>query len=87
MVNPEDMINQCVMMLQVIIEDNSIPRNIRKVSDETRKILMDETKEISDRAASALSTIDEVSNDSNMPMHARTKMWEIVSALEAIPLS
>lgn len=87
MVNPEDMINQCVMMLQVIIEDNSIPRNIRKVSEETRKILMDDTKEISDRAATALSTIDEVSNDSNMPMYARTKMWEIVSALEAIPLS
>ncbi|MBP3443229.1 MAG: UPF0147 family protein, partial [Methanocorpusculaceae archaeon] len=38
------------------------------------------------RAATALSKIDEVSSDSNMPMHARTKVWEIASTLEAIPL-
>ncbi|HJJ48472.1 MAG TPA: UPF0147 family protein [Methanocorpusculum sp.] len=87
MASPEEMIKQCIYMLQVLNEDSTIPRNIRRAADETVKILTDEKKSISLRAASALSRIDEVSNDSNMPMHARTKIWEIVSALEAIPLN
>jgi len=86
MASPEEMVKQCVYMLQVLNEDNTIPRNIRRAADETVKILTDEKKSVSLRAASALSRIDEVSNDSNMPMHARTKIWEIASALEAIPL-
>lgn len=86
MANPEDMIKQCVMMLQMMSEDPTIPRNIRRTADETLKILTDEKKSMSLRAASALSKIDEVSSDSNMPMHARTKVWEIASTLEAIPL-
>lgn len=86
MANPEDMIKQCSMMLQAMIEDPMIPRNIRRASEETLKILNDDSKSISLRAASALSKIDEVSSDSNIPMHARTRVWEIASTLEAIPL-
>jgi len=86
MANPEDMIKQCTMMLQAMIDDPMIPRNIRRAAEETLNILNDETKSISLRAASALSKIDEVSSDSNIPMHARTRVWEIASILEAIPL-
>jgi len=87
MASPEEMIKQCIYMLQVLNDDSTIPRNIRRAADETVKILSDEKKSVGMRAASALSHIDEVSSDSNMPMHARTKIWEIVSALEAIPLN
>ncbi|HQA80853.1 MAG TPA: UPF0147 family protein, partial [Methanoregulaceae archaeon] len=38
------------------------------------------------RAAEAISKIDEISNDPNMPVHARTRIWELVSQLETIPL-
>ena len=37
-------------------------------------------------AAEAISKIDEISNDPNMPIHARTRIWELVSQLETIPL-
>ncbi|HJJ29587.1 MAG TPA: UPF0147 family protein [Methanocorpusculum sp.] len=85
MANPEDMIKQCIMMLRAMSEDSTIPRNIRRVADETMKVLQDEKKTIGLRAASALSMIDEVSNDSNMPIHARTRIWELASTLEAVP--
>jgi uncharacterized protein len=85
MANPEDMIRQCIMMLHAMSEDSTIPRNIRRVADETMKVLQDEKKTIGLRAASALSMIDEVSNDSNMPIHARTRIWELASTLEAVP--
>ncbi|MDO5843868.1 MAG: UPF0147 family protein [Methanocorpusculum sp.] len=87
MASPEEMIKQCIYMLQVIGEDSTIPRNVRKVADETVKILSDESKTTGFRASSALSKIDDVSSDSNLPINARTKVWEIASALEAIPFN
>jgi uncharacterized protein (UPF0147 family) len=73
-------------MLSAIIDDGTIPRNIRRVADETRTLLQNKDKQIGLRAAEAISKIDEISNDSNMPMHARTRVWELVSNLETVPL-
>jgi uncharacterized protein (UPF0147 family) len=86
MATPQETINVCIQMLQHISEDNTIPRNIRRVADETKALLMNEEKSIGLRAAEAISTIDEISNDPNMPVHARTRIWELVSQLESIPL-
>ena len=86
MASPEEMIKQCVMMLQAISEDSRIPRNIRRVADETKHILRDEKKKTGLRASDALSLIDEISNDPNMPVYARTSIWQLVSTLEAVPL-
>ncbi|MDD4253828.1 MAG: UPF0147 family protein [Methanofollis sp.] len=86
MATPQETINVCIQMLQHISEDNTIPRNIRRVADETKALLMNEEKSIGFRAAEAISTIDEISNDPNMPVHARTRIWELVSQLESIPL-
>ncbi|RQD82508.1 MAG: UPF0147 family protein [Methanocalculus sp. MSAO_Arc2] len=79
-------IRNCVHILQMMMDDNTIPRNIRRVADETRTILLDEKNSPGLRAATAISKIDEVSNDPNMPVHARTRIWELVSQLESIPL-
>ncbi|MDR0438888.1 MAG: UPF0147 family protein [Methanocalculaceae archaeon] len=86
MASSKEMIKQCVMMLQAISEDVTIPRNIRRVADETKTVLLDEKKTAGLRAANALSLIDEISNDPNMPVYARTNIWQLVSALEAVPL-
>jgi uncharacterized protein (UPF0147 family) len=86
MPNPQKTIDNCILMLQHIMEDNTIPRNIRRVADETRQLLQNETKELGLRAAEAISKIDEISNDPNMPVHARTRIWQLVSQLETIPL-
>jgi uncharacterized protein (UPF0147 family) len=86
MSNPEQTINGCIQMLRQIMEDSTIPRNIRRVADETRGILMNTSMGIGLRAATAISKIDEISNDPNMPVHARTRIWELVSQLETVPL-
>ncbi|NLX48284.1 MAG: UPF0147 family protein [Methanospirillum sp.] len=82
----DERIGTCIQMLQHIMEDSSIPRNIRRVADETRGVLLDSTKSVGLRAATSISMIDEISNDPNMPVHARTRIWELVSRLESIPL-
>ncbi|WP_421908779.1 UPF0147 family protein [Methanolacinia petrolearia] len=86
MAEPQSTVNYCIQMLQAIMEDSTIPRNIRRVADDTRKVLTDESKGLGLRAATAISMIDEISNDPNMPVHARTRIWELVSQLETVPL-
>ncbi|MBN2735147.1 MAG: UPF0147 family protein [Methanomicrobiaceae archaeon] len=86
MADPQNTINYSIQMLQAILDDTTIPRNIRRVADETKKVLMDNSQGLGLRAATALSLIDEVSNDPNMPVHARTRIWELVSQLETLPL-
>jgi uncharacterized protein (UPF0147 family) len=86
MPNPEETIDNCIQMLSGITDDGSIPRNIRRVADETRTILQKQDLDIGLKAAEAISKIDEISNDPNMPMYARTRIWELVSQLETVPL-
>jgi uncharacterized protein (UPF0147 family) len=86
MANPEKTIENCILMLQHIQDDSTIPRNIRRVADETKNLLLNGAKPLGLRAAEAISKIDEISNDPNMPIHARTRIWELVSQLETIPL-
>ncbi|MDI6867165.1 UPF0147 family protein [Methanoculleus sp.] len=86
MASPDETIQICIQMLQNISEDSTIPRNIRRVADSTKSVLLDASQSIGLRAATAISMIDEVSNDPNMPVHARTRIWELVSQLETVPL-
>ena len=86
MASPEATIQTCIQMLQQLMDDSTIPRNIRRVADETRSVLSDSSKPLGLRAATAISIIDEISNDPNMPVHARTRIWELVSQLETVPL-
>ena len=82
----EKTITSCIHKLQTISEDSNIPRNIRRVADETRSLLSSEEVALNLRAAEAISKISEISSDSNMPGHARTRIWEVVSQLETVPL-
>jgi Uncharacterized protein conserved in archaea len=86
MASPDETIQICIQMLQNISEDSTIPRNIRRAADSTKSVLLDESQSIGLRAATAISMIDEISNDPNMPVHARTRIWELVSQLETVPL-
>jgi hypothetical protein len=67
-----------------VAEDTSVPRNIRRAASEAREILFDEKKDVGVRAASAVTILDEISNDPNMPIHTRTTIWNALSVLETI---
>ena len=36
------------------------------------------------RVSEVIARLDEISNDPNIPVHARTLIWEILSKLEAV---
>lgn len=78
-------IDQCIVELDMIANDTSVPRNIRRSVTEIVEILRDENQELFLRAASALKTLSDVSYDPNLPMHTGTLIWSILGKLETIP--
>jgi len=81
-------IEPIVKLLTEIIEDRTVPRNIRAAAEESKKELTEKTNENWDlRLSSAISVLDEIINDPNMPMHTRTQIWNVVSMLETVKRS
>lgn len=77
-------LNQVVAMLNRIIVDSGVPRNIRRAAFEALKMLNDRSLSPGVRAANAVSILDEISQDPNMPSYARTTIWNIIAILSSI---
>jgi hypothetical protein len=77
-------IRQVAEILNHIIEDTSVPRNIRRSAEEAKNLLLNEKEDISVRASSAIYILEEISNDRNLPMHARSIIWNAASELETL---
>ena len=79
-----DTFNEVSEILKHIMENSSVPRNIRRAADESNTILSNEEEDETVRASAVILILDEISNDPNIPIHARTLIWEILSKLESI---
>ncbi|MDM7913341.1 MAG: UPF0147 family protein [Methanotrichaceae archaeon] len=82
----EKVIKQCVEVLERIMSDDAVPRNIRRSAENIKATLMNESVNEAVKAASAISILDEISNDPNIPLHTRTLIWNVASQLETIPV-
>lgn len=71
-------------LLDDILTDRTVPRNIRNMIEETKKHLNNDKDDLAVRINSAVSILDEVSNDPNIPIYTRTQIWNVVSLLEVI---
>ncbi len=70
-------------LLEEINEDRTVPRNVRNLIQEAKDDLSSK-QETDVKINSAISILDEVSNDSNIPIYTRTQIWNIVSMLEVM---
>ena len=83
----EKVLKQCVEVLERIMSDDAVPRNIRRSAENVKTILLDVNINDAVKAASAISILDEISNDPNIPLHTRTLIWNVASQLETIPVA
>ncbi|PIN85090.1 MAG: hypothetical protein COV47_04010 [Candidatus Diapherotrites archaeon CG11_big_fil_rev_8_21_14_0_20_37_9] len=70
--------------MENIIEDTTVPRNIRKAIDEAREKILSKENSMDVNVTSAIYIMDDISNDINMPSHTRTEIWTIISELESV---
>ncbi len=80
----DEKVKQIAEVLNQVVKDTSVPRNIRRSAEEARNILLKEDEDIKNRSSSALYILEEISNDRNLPMHARTVIWNVASELETL---
>jgi uncharacterized protein (UPF0147 family) len=80
----EERIEEAMNMLGMVSEDTTTPRNIRRAAKQaiTALQLADNTPAV--KAANAISVLDEILQDPNMPPYTRVKLWNVMSLLEAI---
>lgn len=76
--------NQAMAILNRVAEDNTTPRNIRRTAKQASDLLIDESLTLAARAANAIDILDQISQDPNMPMYTRTRIWNVISVLEGI---
>jgi uncharacterized protein (UPF0147 family) len=72
-----------VSAMDMMLEDTSIPRNVRASIQKAKdRLTKSEDRDIA--LSGAVYALEEISNDINIPMHARTMVWNLISELEGM---
>tara|TARA_B100000959_G_scaffold66760_1_gene70843 strand:+ start:535 stop:798 length:264 start_codon:yes stop_codon:yes gene_type:complete len=73
-----------IQTLNQLATSHSTPKNFKKtISDLITELQTDEYS-VSVRAANAISSLDDITQDPNVPSFVRTALWQAVSVLESI---
>lgn len=80
----EEKIKQATFVLGQVSEDTTTPRNIRRAAKQSIEALQLAEYTLAVRASNAVSILDEILQDPNMPPYTRVKLWNVMSLLEAI---
>jgi uncharacterized protein (UPF0147 family) len=80
----EEKIKQALLVLEAVSEDSTTPRNIRRAAKDSMDVLQSGEYTPAVRAANAVSLLDEILQDPNMPPYTRVKLWNVMSLIEAI---
>ncbi len=80
----EERVKQATIVLGQISEDTTTPRNIRRAARQSIDALQLTEYSHAVRASNAISILDDILQDPNMPPYTRVKLWNVISLLEAI---
>jgi uncharacterized protein (UPF0147 family) len=80
----EERIKRALAVLAEVSEDTTTPRNIRRAAKDSMNALQTTEFTPAVRASNAISILDEILQDPNMPPYTRVKLWNVMSLLEAI---
>ena len=80
----QESLNAAIETLNQIASNPSTPKNIRKNISDLANELKSEEYSMSVRAANAISTLDDITQDPNVPSYVRVTLWQAVSTLEGI---
>ena len=82
-VNKESL-NSAIQTLNQLATSHSTPKNFKKTINYLIIDLKSEENSISVRAANAISSLDDITQNPNVPSFVRTSLWQAVSVLESI---
>jgi len=77
-------IDKAIELLEDIMKDRGVPRNIKTTIEDALKAIKDDKESDSVKISTMINMLDEASNDPNVSLYARTKIWDAVSKLEEL---
>lgn len=79
-----DQMDDMLGMIKELSEDRRVPRNIRALIQQALDSLNDPKEPKNVKLSTAISLLDEATNDPNIPSHTRTQIWNLVGVLESM---
>ncbi|MBN2477724.1 UPF0147 family protein [Candidatus Micrarchaeota archaeon] len=76
-------IEEIISEIDMLLDDTTIPKNIKKALNDARERLKGD-EELNVKVSAAVYHLESVSEDINMPSHARMQIWTIMSSLESL---
>jgi len=73
-----------IQTLNQLATSHSTPKNFKKTISDLIIDLQTDEYSLSVRAANAISSLDDITQDPNIPSFVRTTLWQAVSVLESI---
>jgi len=80
----KESLNNAIQTLNQLVKSNSTPKNIKNNITEMITELQSGEYSISVRASNLIGTLDDITQDPNIPSYIRTSLWQVVSVLESI---
>mgnify|MGYP000004906055 FL=1 len=80
----EQAMESALQTLNQLATSHSTPKNFKKTISDLIIELQTEEDSLSVRAANAISNLDDITQDPNVPSFVRTALWQAVSVLESI---
>jgi uncharacterized protein len=78
-----DGLEETIDSLKEILDDPSIPKNVKSKIKQAIDALKEEGKSKEIRVNQALQDLDDVADDPNTPSLTRTQVWNVASSLES----
>lgn len=82
MIIMEPKLQDAADLIDSVVNDSTVPKNIRKTLGDAKQRLQ-ASEELNVKVSAAIYLIESISDDINMPAHARTQIWAVISALES----
>jgi len=80
----EECLQRILICLNEIQSDNAVPKNIRVKICTAIESLNENDKSLALKINRSLEGLEEASNDPNIPMDIRSRIWEVLSLLSSI---
>ncbi len=80
----KEVLKEAIQILEQIAANNATPKTIKKSTTDLVNSLKSEEDSMSVRASKAISMLDDITQDPNLPSYVRVTLWQAVSKLESI---
>jgi hypothetical protein len=77
-------LDKALELLEDVLKDRGVPRNVKGTIEDSIRTIKGEKESDSIKISTMISMLDEASNDPNLSLYARTKIWDVVSKLEEL---